>query len=514
MQKYISEGVDINILDENSWTPLHLVCDGRGDYVGLELLVQNGAEINALTERGTSPLLMLAHAKASAKEFKLLLESGAKPEIPNLYGWTCLHWTAADRNLEVCKLLLSYEEVKIDAKDDNGNTPLHWMFEWPNASPELVRLFLDRGANANEQNKESRGPLFAACVEGNVSGARLLMEYGADVNDDENVFGETALHAAVAAGSSLEIVELLIDRKADMGRQDKQGRDCIAEAARRDNVDILEYLVNLQKSRDFEDDFLLRQDFAGDTPLHHAARKKSGKNASILLKAGDPLVMCSKVNRFGATPLHLAAYNGCLQAVEVLLSYETDPVTRLQAQAGAGNTPLHLAAYKACPEVAKVLLEYGASPTAKTHDGSYPINLAIDGWMSSRRGDDKNFLEIISQLVGLSSNESSKLDILDLAIERGAKNLCTMLVEKADIVDDHGWDPLVLAIQCDYPNITAILAPHVSKKQFEDFATIFSDTPQGKLPTGWTDNTSLHNDSNLLENRLEISPSGKFFHSP
>ena len=240
MQRYISNGADINIVDETGRTPLHLVCHGLGDYVGLEFLVQHGADINSLTERGSSPLVTLAHANVSPMEFTYLLENGAKPG-----SLECLHLTAADHNLEVCKLLLSYEKVNINAKDNGGDTPLHWMFQWPNALPELIRLFLDRGANVNEQNNESRGPLIAACLVGNVSGARLLMEYGADVHDDENVFGATALHVAVRTGS-LEIVELLIDGKADMGRQDEQGRDSLAVAALGDNVETLEYLVNIQ----------------------------------------------------------------------------------------------------------------------------------------------------------------------------------------------------------------------------------------------------------------------------
>ena len=180
-----------------------------------------------------------------------------------------------------------------------------------------------------------------------------------------------------------------------------------------------------------------------------------------------------------------------------------------------GITPLHLAAYEGFSEVVRVLLEYGASPTAKDHDGRYPINVPINEWMISRKGDDIGFIEVISQLVRLSPNESLKLDMLDLAIERGVEKLFSMLVEKADTVDDHGWDPLVLAIQCGRPNSAAILAPHVSKKHFEDFTTVVSDTPQGKLPTGWMDNASLHEDPDTLEDPLKISsPSGKFFHSP
>lgn len=114
-----------------------------------------------------------------------------------------------------------------------------------------------------------------------------MTKYGADVDNDEDKLGRTALHAAVEAGS-LEIVELLVDRKADIDRQEKQGRDCLAQAVREFELDILKYLVSLQRARKSDDGFLLRQDFAGDTPLHHAARYDNGKAADLLSNAGDP----------------------------------------------------------------------------------------------------------------------------------------------------------------------------------------------------------------------------------
>lgn len=101
MRNHVSQGTNIDILDEDNWTPLHLVSDGHGDYVGFEFLVQHGAGVNALTERGTSLLLMLAFSNVSLKEFQMLLKHGDRPEFPITEGWTCLHQTAHERNLEV-----------------------------------------------------------------------------------------------------------------------------------------------------------------------------------------------------------------------------------------------------------------------------------------------------------------------------------------------------------------------------------------------------------------------------
>ena len=63
----------------------------------------------------------------------------------------------------------------------------------------------------------------------------------------------------------------------------------------------------------------------------------------------------------GATPLHLAAYNGHGEAVDVLLEKGAD----FNAKNNDGATPLHLAAYNGHGEAVRVLLEKGADFDAK-----------------------------------------------------------------------------------------------------------------------------------------------------
>lgn len=91
MQRYISYGTNVDVLDECGWTPLHFACQGV-DNVGIELLVQQGADINvATTDTMETPLLVLSRTTGSPKWFQYLLDHGAKPEIPDIDGWTCLH---------------------------------------------------------------------------------------------------------------------------------------------------------------------------------------------------------------------------------------------------------------------------------------------------------------------------------------------------------------------------------------------------------------------------------------
>ena len=305
MERYILQGTNVDVRDENGLTPLHSTCLGSGNVSGIELLVRHGADVNALTKRNGTPLLLLTEGSGSSTMFQYLLDHGAKPDSPDYYGQTCLQVCIFRRDLRLCEILLRSGMVDANERDSEGDTPLHWIFYFPNAPLELVTLLLGHGANVNEQNKHSEGPLHAACLVGNIPAARVLLDYKADINDDEDVFGRTALHAAVEA-RKFELVKLLVERGADVNRRDKRGRDCFALAAFEKQVKIIDYLLETWKSQDATTLHVLTKDLEGNTPLHLGALAGSEKVVDVLLKSGDTAAMCSERNHDGATPLDSA----------------------------------------------------------------------------------------------------------------------------------------------------------------------------------------------------------------
>lgn len=67
-----------------------------------------------------------------------------------------------------------------------------------------------------------------AALHGRADMADLLIAFGADMNAKDNLYGETPLHQAIAAGpfaprGHLEVVQLLIDRGADVNVKDASG---------------------------------------------------------------------------------------------------------------------------------------------------------------------------------------------------------------------------------------------------------------------------------------------------
>ncbi|KAK7431998.1 hypothetical protein QQZ08_001288 [Neonectria magnoliae] len=64
-------------------------------------------DVNVLDSAGAFPLYSAA-ASGQYDEARRLLERGANASMRTRYGWTALHWAAANGHASVVELLLSY----------------------------------------------------------------------------------------------------------------------------------------------------------------------------------------------------------------------------------------------------------------------------------------------------------------------------------------------------------------------------------------------------------------------
>jgi ankyrin repeat protein len=144
----------------------------------------------------------------------LLRHNGADLDVRGRYEVHPLHAAASSGNLEVVRILIEYDPAYINARDEDGWTPLLWASGRHNFNDgSVLRLLLEHGADLNAQNRVGRTPLHRASFNGAVEVVRLLLEHGADV-EAKNIVGGTALQEAADRGHG-EVVELLREHGAE-----------------------------------------------------------------------------------------------------------------------------------------------------------------------------------------------------------------------------------------------------------------------------------------------------------
>jgi uncharacterized protein len=135
--------------------------------------------VNAVAGDGFQPLGLAAFF-GQDEVVRLLLMRGAAVDSPshNLMRVMPLHSAAANRHLEICRMLLE-NGAPVNATQADDFTPLHEAAQ--NGQLEMVRLLLDYGAEVNVRKTDSLTPLTLAVQYGHVEVVELLKAQGAEM---------------------------------------------------------------------------------------------------------------------------------------------------------------------------------------------------------------------------------------------------------------------------------------------------------------------------------------------
>ena len=230
----------------------------------------------------------------------------------------------------------------------------------------MIAFLLDHGANLNQADRSGRTPLHWATIAGNREGIELLLAHGAEVNSIGPHLGWTPLQEAAAFGNK-EAIQTLLAHGAEVNTL-PEGDYSSLHAAVGDHFN--EFVINrvlagfLSRRREPDPEIirLLIQHgakvnpetkYSDLTPLHMAAWLGYQNLVDVLLEHGaDP----NAEDREKTTPLHQAAFFGRTEIVKKLLAKGAG----VNFADERGNTPLHYAAFMGYPEIAKLLLEAGA----------------------------------------------------------------------------------------------------------------------------------------------------------
>ncbi|XP_066985151.1 uncharacterized protein [Macrobrachium rosenbergii] len=208
LRMLLSKGADINIKSSNNMNALHFAAL-LGSNDALEYLLQEGADINAQTKQlGWSPLHITV-SNDNLEATQILLENNAFINIKDNMGLTPLHASILGSG-ETMKILLDTMTIDVNAKDIDGLTPLHHAARGSTAifAKQLLQHYK---TDVNALSNSQMSPLHYAAITGNVEISRLLIEHKASLTTTDSS-GSTPLHYAAFYGNT-EVALLMI--KAD-----------------------------------------------------------------------------------------------------------------------------------------------------------------------------------------------------------------------------------------------------------------------------------------------------------
>ena len=246
----LAKSSDVNTKDERGSTPL-MYAAAFGSLNAMKTLLAAGADVNAKNGFGSTALLGCATDLAKVR---LLLDKGADVNAQSKPGRTALLIAAGHNGAsEIVKLLLD-KGANVNARDGSGDSALLEA----TAANDIVtaKLLLAKGADANAVQQAGYGtgagnltPLMNAAAEGNAELVRILLAKGANVNAVSAPKGGevkngpialgllTPLHLAVASGSGIEAVDLLLAAGAKINAQDVRGMTPLMLAVATDRAD-------------------------------------------------------------------------------------------------------------------------------------------------------------------------------------------------------------------------------------------------------------------------------------
>mmetsp|Transcript_6497 Transcript_6497/g.23095 ORF Transcript_6497/g.23095 Transcript_6497/m.23095 type:complete len:766 (-) Transcript_6497:95-2392(-) len=205
-----------------------------------------------------------------------------------------------------------------------------------------------------------------ACRTGNLEAVKGLVNVDRNRALREDASGQTPLHR-VAAYNHMEILNFLIDCRADVNALDRYGDSALKKAIFNGHYEVVFRLIEMGADVNV-------CDHTGKTPLHFAAEKGDAACVELMIEKGAN-VNAEIQGQHYLTPLHLAAIHGHNSVCKALLAAGSI----IDSQAGKDHScALHLASEGGHTTTVRLLIGEGADVSIRDKHGRKAVHVCKD----------------------------------------------------------------------------------------------------------------------------------------
>lgn len=250
----------------------------RGHLDAMRLLIEAEADLNAVDTAGRTPL-MWAAMKGQSEAAALLIASKCDLTLVSLNGWTPVDFAIDKEHAATAEMLINVG-IKQTRQPPEKKEPIPW----------------DLANDINRLNERGFSALHDAVMQNKPLRVVELLSMGADVNVRQGTYEGTPLQYA-ASGGHREVVQLLIQAKANLDLHDTHGRTPMMWAAQKRQAAVVSQLIKAGAD-------VNATAKGGWTALRYARQAEDTLSAEMLIAAGAKDGMEDK----NATQTHDAAH--------------------------------------------------------------------------------------------------------------------------------------------------------------------------------------------------------------